>query len=79
MLAGEVDRARNKLFADTPSTMMRRDDESSDSTNGRAGWKIGDEFGAHQSDNLACELCNEKAATFAMQRAMQPIAYLRLF
>jgi hypothetical protein len=79
MLASEVDRAGNKLFADTPSTMMRRDDKSGDPTNGRAGWKIGDEFGTNQSDNLARELCKEKAATLAMQRATQPIADIRLF
>jgi hypothetical protein len=79
MLASEVDRAGNKLFADTPSTMMRRDDKSGDPTNGRAGWKIGDEFGTNQSDNLACKLCKEKAATLAMQRATQPIADIRLF
>ena len=79
MLASKVDRAGNKLFADTPPTMMRRDDKSGDPANGRAGWKIGDEFGTNQSDNLVRELCKEKAATLAMQRATQSIADIRLF
>ena len=77
MLASEVDGAGNELFADTAPTMMGRDDESGDSTNRRTGWKIGDELGAHQSDNLAFKLCKEKAATLAMQRATQPITHIR--
>jgi hypothetical protein len=65
MLAGEVGRAGKKLFTDTPATMLRRDDETSDSANRRAVWKIGDKLGANQADDLACRLGKEKTARVA--------------
>jgi hypothetical protein len=63
MLACEVAHAGKKPFTDTPATMMCRDDEPGDSANRRAVWEIGDEFGANQSDDLACGLCKEKTAS----------------
>jgi len=66
MFACEVRRAGKKLFTDTPATMTRRDDETSNSANRRAVWKIGDEFGANQADDFACRLCKENTAGVAV-------------
>lgn len=75
--ACEIGRAGNKLFTDTLATMMCRDDETSDSANGRAVWEIGDEFGANQADDLARLLCNEKTASVAVKRATEAMADIR--
>jgi len=66
MFACEVGRAGEKLFTDAPATMMCRDDETGDSTNRRAVWEIGNEFGGNQADDLACRLCKEKTASIAL-------------
>jgi hypothetical protein len=66
MFACEVGRAGKKLFTDTLATMMCRDDETSDSANGRAVREIGDEFGNSQTDDLARRLCHEKTASVAV-------------
>src|SRR5262252_7323050 len=78
MFACEFGRAGKKLFTDTPTAMMCRDDETSDSANCRAVWEIGDEFGANQADDLACRLCNEKTASVAVQRTTEAMADIRL-
>src|SRR5262249_19074594 len=78
MFACEFGRAGKKLFTDTPTTMMCRDDETSDSANCRAVWEIGDEFGANQADDLACRLCNEKTASVAVQRTTEAMPDIRL-
>ena len=52
IFACEIGRPGKKLFTDTLATMLRRDDETSDPANRRAVWKIWDEFGANQADDL---------------------------
>jgi hypothetical protein len=78
MPACEVGNCGEQLLTDTSASMRRQDDKSRNSAYRRAIWKIGDQFGTDQADDITCRLRNETATGVVVQRMFEAFLDIRL-
>jgi hypothetical protein len=78
MPACEVGNCREQLLTETAASMRRQDDKSRNPANRRAIWKIGDQFGTDQTDDITCRLRNETATGVVVQRMIKAFLDIRL-